>query len=48
MSPRTSIVWQNIEIFNDIDVAFKLTFNRCDENDKVVNEFYQRCFGREL
>ena len=27
MSPRTSIVWaQNIEIFNDIDVAFKLTF----------------------
>ena len=51
MSPRTSIIWaQNIEIFNDIDVAFKLTFyNRCDENDKkVISELYQRCFGREL
>ena len=51
MSPRTSIIWaQNIEIFNDVDVAFKLTFfNRCDENDKkVINEFYQRCFGRDL
>jgi cobaltochelatase CobS len=51
MSPRTSIIWaQNIDIFNDIDTAFKLTFfNRCDENDKkIINEFYQRCFGREL
>ncbi len=51
MSPRTSIMWaQNIEIFNDIDIAFKLTFfNRCDENDKkVISEFYQRCFGRDL
>ena len=51
MSPRTSIIWaQNIDIFNDIDSAFKLTFfNRCDENDKkIINEFYQRCFGREL
>ncbi len=51
MSPRTSIIWaQNIDIFNDIDAAFKLTFfNRCDENDKkIINEFYQRCFGREL
>ena len=51
MSPRTSIIWaQNVDIFNDIDTAFKLTFfNRCDENDKkIINEFYQRCFGREL
>ena len=51
MSPRTSIMWaHNIEIFNDIDIAFKLTFfNRCDENDKkVISEFYQRCFGRDL
>ncbi len=51
MSPRTSIIWaQNISIFSDIDLAFKLTFfNKCDENDKkIINEFYQRCFGREL
>ncbi len=51
MSPRTSIIWaQNVDIFSDIDTAFKLTFfNRCDENDKkIINEFYQRCFGREL
>ena len=27
MSPRTSIIWaQNVDIFNDIDTAFKLTF----------------------
>ena len=27
MSPRTSIIWaQNVDIFNDIDIAFKLTF----------------------
>ena len=38
MSPRTSIIWaQNIEIFEDVDTAFKLTFfNRCDESDKKV------------
>ena len=51
MSPRTSIIWaQNIEIFEDVDTAFKLTFfNRCDESDKkVIGEFYQRCFGRDL
>ena len=51
ISPRTSIMWgQNIEIFEDIDTAFRLTFfNKCDENDKkIISEFYQRCFGREL
>lgn len=51
MSPRTSIIWaQNITIFGDTELAFKLTFfNKCDENDKkIINEFYQRCFGREL
>ncbi len=51
MSPRTCILWaENIEIFNDVDLAFKLTFyNKCDENDqKLINEHYQRCFGREL
>ena len=51
MSPRTCIIWaENFEIFGDVDQAFKLTFlNKCDLNDKkIINEFYQRCFGREL
>ena len=51
MSPRTCIIWaENYEIFGDIDEAFKLSFlNKCDQNDKkVINEFYQRCFGRDL
>ena len=51
MSPRTCIIWaENFEIFGDIDLAFKLSFlNKCDQNDKkVINEFYQRCFGREI
>jgi len=51
MSPRTCIIWaENIDIFGDIDLAFKLTFmNKCDESDqKIINEHYQRCFGREI
>ena len=51
MSPRTCIIWaENIEIFGDVDHAFKLSFlNKCEQNDKkIINEFYQRCFGREL
>ncbi len=51
MSPRTCIIWaENFEIFGDVDLAFKLSFlNKCDQNDKkVINEFYQRCFGREI
>ena len=51
MSPRTCIIWaENYEIFGDIDQAFKLSFlNKCEQNDKkIINEFYQRCFGREL
>ena len=51
MSPRTCIIWaENYEIFGDIDHAFKLSFlNKCDQNDKkIINEFYQRCFSREL
>ncbi len=51
MSPRTCIIWaENFEIFGDLDLAFKLSFlNKCDHNDKkVINEFYQRCFGREI
>ena len=51
MSPRTCIIWgENFEIFGDVDHAFRLSFfNKCDSNDKnIINEFYQRCFGREL
>ncbi len=51
MSPRTCIIWaENYEIFGDIDHAFKLSFlNKCDQNDKkIISEFYQRCFSREL
>ncbi|GJM03326.1 MAG: cobaltochelatase subunit CobS [Rhodomicrobium sp.] len=51
MSPRTVITWaQNAEIFNDIGLAFQLSFlNKCDELEKpLVAEFYQRCFGEDL
>ena len=51
MSPRTCIIWaENFDIFGDINLAFKLTFfNKCDQGDKkIINEFYQRCFGDEL
>jgi cobaltochelatase CobS len=51
MSPRTVITWaENAEIFNDIGVAFKLTFlNKCDEMERqTVSEFYQRCWAQEL
>lgn len=51
MSPRTVITWaENAEIFNDIGLAFRLTFlNKCDELERpVVAEFYQRAFGEDL
>ena len=51
ISPRTSIIWaQNIEIFENTELAFKLTFyNKCNESDKkIISELYQRCFGKEL
>lgn len=51
MSPRTVITWaQNTEIFDDIEMAFKLTFlNKCDELERsLVAEFYQRCFNKDL
>jgi len=51
MSPRTNIMWaENTEIFGSVDQAFKLTFfNKCEENDqKIINEHFQRCFGRDL
>ena len=51
MSPRTVLTWaENAEIFNDLKVAFRLTFlNKCDEIERpVVAEYYQRCFGEEL
>ena len=51
MSPRTVLTWaENAEIFNDLKVAFRLTFlNKCDEIERpIVAEYYQRCFGEEL
>jgi cobaltochelatase CobS len=51
MSPRTVLTWaENTEIFNDVDLAFRLTFlNKCDEVERsIVAEYYQRCFGRDL
>lgn len=51
MSPRTVISWaQNAEIFEDVGLAFRLTFlNKCDELERpTIAEFYQRCFGEDL
>jgi cobaltochelatase CobS len=51
MSPRTVLTWaENVEIFNDVGFAFRLTFlNKCDETERpLVAEYYQRCFGIEL
>ncbi len=51
MSPRTVITWaENFCIFNDIGLAFRLTFlNKCDEYERAnLAELYQRCFGEEL
>ena len=51
ISPRTSIIWaQNIEIFDNTELAFKLTFfNKCNESDqKIISELYQRCCVKEL
>jgi cobaltochelatase CobS len=51
MSPRTVISWaENFEIFNDVAVAFRLSFlNKCDDGERtVVAEYFQRCFNIEL
>ncbi len=51
MSPRTVITWaQNALIFDDIALAFRLTFlNKCDELERTtVAEFFQRAFGADL
>ena len=51
MSPRTTITWaENFKIFGNLDQSFILSFlNKCEEGDKeVINEYYQRCFGREI
>lgn len=51
MSPRTVITWaENTQIFNDVDMAFRLTFfNKCDENERpIIAEYYQRCFNVSL
>jgi cobaltochelatase CobS len=51
MSPRTVISWaENLDIFGDIGVAFRLSFlNKCEEAERpLVAEYFQRCFDREL
>lgn len=51
MSPRTVIAWaENVDLFGDLGTALRYTFaNRCDpEDEPVVEELFQRCFGREL
>jgi cobaltochelatase CobS len=51
MSPRTVINWaENTAIFNDVHLAFKLTFfNKCDDNEKqLLAEYYQRCFNHDI
>jgi len=51
MSPRTVINWaENVVIFNDVHLAFKLTFlNKCDENERpIIGEYYQRCFNNDI
>ena len=51
MSPRTVLTWaENIQIFDDVATAFKLSFlNRCEEEEKeLVSEYYFRCFGEDL
>ena len=51
MSPRTVLTWsENARIFNDITLAFKLSFlNKCDEVERpVIAEYYQRVFGIDL
>ena len=51
MSPRTTITWaENYKIFGNLDQSFILSFlNKCEDADKeVINEYYQRCFGREI
>jgi cobaltochelatase CobS len=51
MSPRTVITWaENLEIFNDVALAFRLSFlNKCEEAERaLVAEYFQRCFDQEL
>ena len=45
-----SRTFQNLQIFADVGLAFKLSFaNKCDEAERpVVAEYFQRCFDREL
>ena len=50
MSPRTVIHWaENSTIFKDVGYSFRVTFlNKCDEMEKIISEYYQRCFGEDL
>ncbi len=51
MSLRTLLSWgKNIEIFKDINEAFKLSFfNKLAEDEKIIiAELYQRIFSKEI
>ena len=50
MSPRTVLHWaENTAIFKDKGYAFRITFlNKCDDLEKIISEYYQRCFGEDL
>ncbi|TAE81226.1 MAG: cobaltochelatase subunit CobS [Alphaproteobacteria bacterium] len=51
MSPRSVIHWaENLEIFHDREVAFRLTFgNKCDQTEMpLIRELYQRVFDVAL
>lgn len=51
VSPRSVITWaENISIFNDLKLAFELSFlNKCEPVERaIVTEYFQRCFGQEL
>ena len=49
MSPRTVLHWaENTSIFKDQGYAFELLLNKCDELEKIISEYYQRCFGEDL
>lgn len=51
LSLRTLLTWaENAQLFGSPGYAFRVSFyNRCDEEEQpLLAEYYQRCFGKEL
>ena len=45
---RTVLHWaENTSIFKDLYMFLELHF-KCDELEKIISEYYQRCFGEDL